>query len=92
MSRRVTLAACQPVWFAGTVRTMSPDMGHRKQVRHYDEPGHCHEWTFSCYRRMLLLTNDVWRSMLSVSVGGVVAGESCDEEGKPIERGARAAS
>ena len=53
---------------------MSAEMGHRKRVRRYDEPGHCHELTFSCYRRMPLLTNHVWRSMLSVSVGRAVAG------------------
>jgi len=28
---------------------------HRKQVRHYREPGCLHELTFSCYRRMPLL-------------------------------------
>jgi putative transposase len=53
---------------------MPAETGHRKRVRHYDEPGHCHELTFSCYRRMPLLTNDVWRSMLNVSVGRAVAG------------------
>ncbi len=47
--------------------------GHRKRVRHYHEPGDCHELTFSCYRRMPLLTNDVWRKMLSVSVDRAVA-------------------
>ena len=44
-------------------------MGDRKRVRHYEEPGHCRELTFSCYRRRPLLTNDVRRSMLGVSVG-----------------------
>jgi len=53
---------------------MSAKRGHRKLVRHYDEPGHCHELTFSCYRRLPLLANDVWRSMLSVSVGRAVVG------------------
>ena len=42
--------------------------GHRKRVRHYDDPGHLHELTFSCYRRMALLTNDRWRRMLSLSI------------------------
>jgi len=45
-----------------------PDDSHRKRVRHYHEPGDCHELTFSCYRRQPLLTNDVWRSMLSESI------------------------
>ena len=41
---------------------------HRKRVKHYHEPGHCHELTFSCYRRMSLLTSDLWRRMLSVAI------------------------
>jgi len=31
---------------------------HRKRVRHYDLPGHGHELTFSCIRRLPLLDND----------------------------------
>jgi putative transposase len=41
---------------------------HRKRVRHYNEPGDCHELTFSCYDRMQLLTNDSWREKLSRSI------------------------
>jgi putative transposase len=41
---------------------------HRKQVKHYDEPGHCHELTFSCYRRMPLLTNNPWRTLFCQSI------------------------
>ena len=41
---------------------------HRKTVKHIHEPGHVHELTFSCYRRMRLLTNDLWRRMLAESV------------------------
>jgi len=37
--------------------------GHRKQVRHFHEPGDHHGLTFSCYRRMPLLTNDEWRTL-----------------------------
>ena len=40
-------------------------MVHRKLVRHYHEPGHLHEFTFSCYRRRPLLTNDDWRGWLA---------------------------
>ena len=40
----------------------------RKRVRHFHEPGHCHELTFSCYRRQALLTNDRWRALLSESI------------------------
>jgi putative transposase len=35
---------------------MSP--GHRKQVRSYNEPGHAHELTFSCFRRLPLFSKD----------------------------------
>ena len=41
---------------------------HRKQVRHYHEPGDFHEFTFSCYDRLPLLTNDDWRQRLSRSL------------------------
>jgi len=42
--------------------------GHRKQIRHFHEPGDLHELTFSCYRRMPLLTNDLWRERLCRSI------------------------
>jgi putative transposase len=45
-----------------------------KTVRRIHEPGHCHEMTFSCYRRMTLLTNDDWRRMLAESVDRAVRG------------------
>lgn len=35
--------------------------GDRKTVKHYHEPGDCHELTFSCYRQLPLLTNEEWR-------------------------------
>ena len=38
---------------------------HRKRIKHFHQPGDLHELTFSCYRRMPLLTNDLWRSELS---------------------------
>ncbi len=31
---------------------------YRKRVKHFDLPGHAHFLTFSCYRRMPLLTKD----------------------------------
>jgi putative transposase len=31
---------------------------HRKTVKSYEEPGHAHELTFSCFRRMPLLNRD----------------------------------
>ena len=41
---------------------------HRKQVKHFHEPGDLHELTFSCYHRMPLLTNDDWRQRLARSI------------------------
>lgn len=32
--------------------------GHRKRVQSYNEPGHAHELTFSCYQRLPLLSKD----------------------------------
>lgn len=40
-------------------------MAHRKTVRHCHEPGHFHEFTFSCFDRKQLLTNDDWREKLA---------------------------
>lgn len=40
----------------------------RKRVKHYHDPGHCRELTFSCYQRLPLLTNDRTRAMLSQSI------------------------
>jgi putative transposase len=31
---------------------------HRKRVRSYNEPGHAHELTFSCFHRLPLLSRD----------------------------------
>ena len=49
---------------------------HRKQVKHFDEPGDCHELTFSCYQRMHLLSNDCWREMLSRSIDRATEGHN----------------
>ena len=54
--RRVGVPSC-----CGQKRAMA----HRKTVRHFHELGHLHELTFSCYRRMPLLTNDSWREKLA---------------------------
>jgi len=53
---------------------MRADESHRKQVRHFHESGDFHELTFSCYRRMPLLTNDDWRRRLSRCIS-----QACDE-------------
>ena len=44
---------------------MSRSTPYRKTIKHYHEPGDLNELTFSCYRRLPLLTNDDWRSRLS---------------------------
>jgi putative transposase len=53
---------------------MKPRPGHRKRIRHYHDPGHVHELTFSCYHRWPLLTNDVWRGMLAQSIDRAMEG------------------
>ena len=40
----------------------------RKEVRHYDEPGDAHFLTFSCYRRMPLLSKERTRAWLVKSL------------------------
>ncbi len=51
-----------------------PKLPHRKKVRHYNEPGHCHELTFSCFERRALLSNHAWRSLLSESIDAALEG------------------
>ena len=41
---------------------------HRKRVTHFNESGHYHKLTFSCFRRLPLLTDDVCRRLLSHSI------------------------
>jgi REP-associated tyrosine transposase len=47
---------------------MLTPQAHRERVKHHHEPGDLHELTFSCYRRMPLLTNDDWRIRLSRTI------------------------
>ena len=51
--------------------------GHRKTVKRLHEPGDCHELTFSCYRRLPLLTTDEWRHLLAEGLDRAVCGQSC---------------
>ena len=44
------------------------DRPHRKRIKHFQEPGHLHELTFSCYQRLPLLTSSSRLEMLSASV------------------------
>ena len=52
--------------------------GHRKKVRHFHNPGDLHEFTFSCYHRLPLLTNDTWRTILSRHIDEANREESID--------------
>jgi len=52
---------------------MSNSRPRRKRVKHYHEPGDFHELTFSCYRRMPLLTNDTYRHWLARSIDQAAA-------------------
>ena len=45
--------------------SMRASKPHRKTIKHEEDRSHVRELTFSCYRRLPLLTNDVWREMLS---------------------------
>ena len=45
---------------------------HRKLVRHFNDPGHCHELTFSCFHRLPLLTQGPVCDLLSASIDRVV--------------------
>ena len=47
---------------------MNNPAAHRKRVKTYNLPGHAHFLTFSCYRRMPLLTNETWRVWLADAV------------------------
>ena len=42
--------------------------GWRKRNKKYNIEGHAHFLTFSCYRRLPLLTNDLWRKWLAEAV------------------------
>jgi REP element-mobilizing transposase RayT len=53
---------------------MSSTGPQRKRVKHYHEPGDIHELTFSCYRRLPLLTNNAWRTGLSRTID-----KACEE-------------
>jgi putative transposase len=52
---------------------MEPPRPHRKRVRHYDLPGHCRELTFSCYRRLPLLTDASCREELARTIDRATA-------------------
>src|SRR6476619_6870184 len=41
---------------------MASSRQHRKRVKHFDLPGHAHFLTFSCFRRITLLSKDLTRN------------------------------
>ncbi len=47
---------------------MTTEPPHRKSIQHHNILGHVHLLTFSCYKRMPLLNNDVARHLLSESI------------------------
>src|SRR5262245_53844737 len=50
---------------------------HRKTVRHFHQPGDVHELTFSCYRRLPILTNNPWRQKLSSTIDDACQSVGC---------------
>ena len=50
---------------------------HRKTIRHFHEPGDVHELTFSCYRRLPILTNNPWRARLSATIDEACRSVDC---------------
>ncbi len=49
---------------------------HRKKVRHFDDPGHVHELTFSCYQRRQLLVDDHIRKLFCEALEHAVEGHN----------------
>jgi putative transposase len=46
---------------------------HRKQIKHFHEPGDFHELTFSCHDRSPLLMHDEWRRLLCQAIDRAIA-------------------
>jgi putative transposase len=57
---------------------MEIEPGHRKRIKHWHEPGHAHELTFSCYQRLPLLESDNWKRLLSQSIDRAIEKYSFD--------------
>jgi putative transposase len=69
----VVFDQCLPLALETILSGMS---GHRKTVRRSHEPGDFHGLTFSCYRRLPLLTNDDWRDLLAQSIERAVEAQA----------------
>jgi len=63
----------------GTITALrsSSMIANRKTVKRRHEHGDFHELTFSCYRRLPLLTNEEWRQLLAESLDRATQGHSC---------------
>lgn len=53
-------------------------MKHRKTIRHFHEPGQLHEFTFSCFQRRPLLTNNDWRRRLARHIDAACDAQQID--------------
>ena len=53
-------------------------MAHRRRIKHYNEPGHAHLLTFSCYQGLPLLRNDTVKPWLSLSIDRATKGHAFD--------------
>ena len=49
---------------------------HRKTIRHFREPGDCHELTFSCYQQRPLLVRDEWRTQFCEALQRAMDGQA----------------
>jgi hypothetical protein len=47
-------------------------IGDRKRCRRYDEPGHAHFLTFTCFRRQLFLSRDRTCQWLAEAIGSAL--------------------
>ena len=57
-------------------RELGNHPSHRKAVRHFDEPGHVHELTFSCYQRQPLLVDDQIRRLFCEALDRAIKGHN----------------
>ena len=51
-----------------TITAMPATPSHRRQIKHYHEPGDLHELTFSCHHSLPLLSNDASLALLAQAV------------------------
>jgi len=59
---------------------------HRKRLKRYNVPGHAHFLTFSVYKRMPLLTNDLWREVFTQRHRGTENSRKTADLGRKFSR------